>query len=109
MRSACDALPGARPAREGFSLGQLVVAMTGLICVGKPAFDAIEEQREQPFFAQALGLPSCPSAPTLRQRLQAAEGDAGCCGPPSFAGSGRPNGPTYHGRFDATPWRTGAA
>jgi len=74
VHSSCDALPGAQPTREGFSLGQLVVAMTGLICVGKPDFDAIEEQREQPFFAQALGLPSCPSAPTLRQRLQAAEG-----------------------------------
>ena len=72
VRVACDAVPGAVPEREGFSLGQLVTAMTGLICVGKPDFDAIEEQRSQPFFAQSLGLPSCPSAPTLRQRLQAA-------------------------------------
>jgi Transposase DDE domain group 1 len=73
VRAACDAIPGAVPERDGYTLGQLATAMTGLICVGKPDFDAIEEQRGQPFFAQALGLPSCPSAPTLRQRLQAAE------------------------------------
>jgi hypothetical protein len=74
LRAACDLMPGAVPKREGFSLGQLVTAMTGLICLGKPDFDAIEEQREQPFFTRSLGLPECPSAPTLRQRLQAAEG-----------------------------------
>ena len=73
LRKACDGIAGAVPVRDGFSLGELGVAMTGLICLGKPDFDAIEEQRAQPFFAQSLGLPSCPSSPTLRQRLQAAE------------------------------------
>lgn len=72
LRSGCDQVEGAVPEREGFSLGELTTAMTGLICLGKPDFDAIEEQREQPFFAQSLGLSRCPSAPTLRQRLQAA-------------------------------------
>jgi hypothetical protein len=73
LRKACDGIAGAVPVRDGFSLGELGVAMTGLICLGKPDFDAIEEQRSQPFFAQSLGLSSCPSSPTLRQRLQAAE------------------------------------
>lgn len=72
LRAGCDAVPGAVPGRTGFSLGELTTAMTGLICLGKPDFDAVDEQREQPFFAQALGLAGCPSAPTLRQRLQAA-------------------------------------
>lgn len=72
LRAAGDAVGGEVPARGGFSLGELTVSMTGLICLGKPDFDAIEEQREQPFFAQAFGLSGCPSAPTLRQRLQAA-------------------------------------
>lgn len=72
LRDACDAVPGAIPERAGFSLGELTTAMTGLICLGKPDFDAVEEQREQPFFAQSLGISGVPSAPTLRQRLQAA-------------------------------------
>jgi len=72
LRAAGDAVGGDIPARGGFSLGELTSAMVGLICMGKPDFEAIEEQRKQPFFAQALGLSGCPSAPTLRQRLQAA-------------------------------------
>lgn len=72
LRAAGDAVGGEVPARGGFSLGELTVSMAGLICMGRPDFDAIEEQRGQPFFAQALGLSGCPSAPTLRQRLQAA-------------------------------------
>ena len=70
LAARCNAVAGAVPAREGFSLGDLATVMTGLICLGKPDFDAVEVQREQPFFAQALGLSACPSAPTLRQRLQ---------------------------------------
>jgi hypothetical protein len=48
--------------------------MIGLICVGKPDFDAIEAFRDDPFFIQSLGLSSVPSSPTLRQRLDSAKG-----------------------------------
>jgi hypothetical protein len=43
--------------------------MLGLLCLGKPDFDAIEPFRQDPFFPTALGLAAVPSSPTLRQRL----------------------------------------
>jgi hypothetical protein len=43
--------------------------MIGLLCLGKPDFAAIEPFRQDPFFAQSLGLETCPSSVTLRQRL----------------------------------------
>ncbi|MGA1870201.1 MAG: hypothetical protein ACMUJM_16815 [bacterium] len=51
------------------SNGDVVRAMIGLCCLGKPDFDSIEPMRGEPFFAQALGLDQCLSSPTLRQRL----------------------------------------
>ena len=56
------------------SHGEVATAMIGLICVGKPDFDAIEAFRDDPFFTQSLGLDSVPSSPTLRQRLDSAKG-----------------------------------
>jgi len=56
------------------SHGEVATAMIGLICVGKPDFDAIEPFRDDPFFTQSLGLDSVPSSPTLRQRLDSAKG-----------------------------------
>ena len=56
------------------SHGEVATAMIGLICLGKPDFDAIEPFRDDPFFVQSLGLGSVPSSPTLRQRLASAEG-----------------------------------
>jgi hypothetical protein len=43
--------------------------MIGLLCLGKPDFAAIEPFRQDPFFVQSLGLDTCPSSVTLRQRL----------------------------------------
>ena len=57
------------------SHGEIATAMIGLICLGKPDFDAIEAFRDDPFFLQSLGLDSVPSSPTLRQRLDSARGD----------------------------------
>jgi len=51
------------------SNGDVVAAMIGLLCLGKPDFDAIEPFRDDPFFARALDLGAVPSSPTLRQRL----------------------------------------
>jgi hypothetical protein len=56
------------------SHGEVAVAMIGLICLGKPDFDAIEAFRDDSFFLQSLGLNSVPSSPTLRQRLDSARG-----------------------------------
>ena len=56
------------------SHGEVATAMIGLICLGKPDFDAIETFRDDPFFLQSLGLDSVPSSPTLRQRLDSARG-----------------------------------
>jgi hypothetical protein len=52
-------------------------SMVGLMCVGKPHFDAIAEYRKDPFFRQALGMKKLPSPEILRQRLQAMPEKAG--------------------------------
>jgi hypothetical protein len=56
------------------SHGEVATAMIGLICLGKPDFDAIEAFRDDPFFLQSLDLDSVPSSPTLRQRMDSARG-----------------------------------
>jgi hypothetical protein len=56
------------------SHGDVVKAMIGLICVGKPDFDAIEPFRDDPLFATSLGLDVVPASPTLRQRLDSING-----------------------------------
>lgn len=56
------------------SHGDIATAMIGLICLGKPDFDAIENFRDDTFFLQSLELSSVPSSPTLRQRLDSAQG-----------------------------------
>ncbi len=58
----------------GISHGEVAIAMIGLICLGKPDFDAIEAFRDDIFFLQSLGLTSVPSSPTLRQRLDSVKG-----------------------------------
>ena len=67
------------------SHGEIATAMIGLICLGKPDFDAIEAFRDDPFFLQSLELDPIPSSPTLRQRLYSARGafnDIILCGYP---------------------------
>jgi hypothetical protein len=58
--------------RAEISNGDNAVAMIGLLCLGKPDFDAIEAFRAEPFFAMALGMSRTPSSPTLRQRVEKA-------------------------------------
>ena len=43
--------------------------MIGLLCLGKPDFEAMEVFRDDSFFGYALGLQTVPSAATVRQRL----------------------------------------
>ena len=56
------------------SHGEVATAMIGLVCMGKPDFDAIEPFRDDPFFTTSLGLDAVPSSPTLRQRLDSVHG-----------------------------------
>jgi hypothetical protein len=57
------------PKRSGLSVGELVIAYVGLLCLGKSDFDAIENHRQDGFFAEALGLSGVPAASTLRMQL----------------------------------------
>jgi hypothetical protein len=47
-----------------------LASMIALISIGKPDYDAIEIFRGKPdFFTGAIGIHTCPSSPTLRQRI----------------------------------------
>lgn len=59
------------PCRHGIRTSDVLKSYVGLLCQGKSDFEAIEAYRNEPFFAQALGVGQVPSAPTLRQRLDA--------------------------------------
>ena len=63
------ALPYCREPKISHS--DIIYAVTGLICLGKPDYDAIEPFRDNPFFTQSLGMSNCPSSSTIRQRLEA--------------------------------------
>jgi len=54
------------------SHADVVISDLGLLTQGKSDFEHIEPFREDDFFALALGCQHVPSAPTLRQRLDAA-------------------------------------
>ena len=57
------------PLRHGIAHADCVTSYIGLLCTGKSDFDAIENKRNDAFFATALGIARVPSAPSLRQRL----------------------------------------
>ncbi len=50
----------------------VATAMMGLIAMKMPTYEDIESVRDDEMFAMALGLEAVPSAPTLRQRIDAA-------------------------------------
>jgi hypothetical protein len=49
-------------------------AYLGLLVQGKTDYDHIEAFRDDPFFTKGLDMEKVPSSPTLRQRLDSAEG-----------------------------------
>jgi hypothetical protein len=59
--------------RPEVSHGDVLTSTIGLLCLGKPDFEAIEAFREDGFFRRALGLTKVPSEGTLRQRLDKLE------------------------------------
>lgn len=57
------------PLRHGIAHADCATSYVGLLCTGKSDFDAIENKRNDAFFATALGIARVPSAPSLRQRF----------------------------------------
>ncbi len=49
--------------------GDVLVAMIGLLCLGKSDYADIEAYRKEEFFRRAMGLTKLPSEETLRQRM----------------------------------------
>lgn len=58
------------PVPGGFADSAVAMAYVALLCQGVTEFDAVECMRGDPTFAQALGLVSLPSSPTVRQRIE---------------------------------------
>lgn len=50
-------------------LSAILQSYVGLLAQGKSDFEAIEDLREDPFYAEALGIAQIPSASSLRLRL----------------------------------------
>ena len=49
--------------------GDVLLAMIGLLCLGKSDYADIEAYRQEEFFHRAMGLKKLPSEETLRQRM----------------------------------------
>lgn len=51
--------------------GDVILTYIGMLCMGKPQFDAVREMEDDPdFYKYALGVAyKIPSEETLRQRL----------------------------------------
>lgn len=71
-RVSCVTLPGCQEPK--IVHGDIVKSMIGLLCMGKPDYEAIEQFREVPFFRHSLGIDQCPASSTLRQRLDEVKG-----------------------------------
>jgi len=59
------------PLRHGISHSDVLFSYMGLLCIGKNDCDAIENVRDDDFYASALNIDTIPSAATLRQRMDA--------------------------------------
>ena len=81
LRERLNALAVSGRPKPEIPHGDVALAMVGLLCLGKPDFDAVEAYRQDEFFRAALGLQQTPSSPTLRQRIEdlAAPETAGEC------------------------------
>ena len=58
------------PVSGGFADSAVAISYVALLCQGITEFDAIENMRCDATFAHSLGMPSLPSAPTVRQRVE---------------------------------------
>jgi len=57
------------PKRHGIPNIDLMRTFTGLLCLGKSDFEAVENIREDRFFKEAMGIKQMPSSARLRQRF----------------------------------------
>ncbi|EED31180.1 transposase, IS4 family protein [gamma proteobacterium NOR5-3] len=57
------------PKRHGIRNIDLIRTFTGLLCLGKSDFEAVENIREDRFFKEAMGIKQMPSRARLRQRF----------------------------------------
>lgn len=55
--------------RSPFSNSDIVKSLAGVICVGKPNFEAITEFKDDNFFCYGMDIQEVPSPETLRQRF----------------------------------------
>jgi len=62
---------GVIPTVGGISTGDVVLSYIGTLCQGQSEFEAIEQFRKDPYYAESMGVKYVPSSPTLRQRLDA--------------------------------------
>ena len=60
---------GVIPTDGGISTGDVAKTYVGLLCQAQPAFETAEQFRQDPYFAETLGLRRVPSCSTLRQRM----------------------------------------
>ncbi|MDX1488919.1 MAG: IS1380 family transposase [Acidiferrobacterales bacterium] len=57
------------PKRHGIPNIELIRTFTGLLCLGKSDFEAVENARRDRYFREALGIKQMPSSARLRQRF----------------------------------------
>lgn len=57
------------PKRHSIPNIELIRTFTGILCLGKSDFEAVENVRDDRFFQQALGIKQMPSSARLRQRF----------------------------------------
>lgn len=57
------------PLRHGVRHSDFLHTYTGLLCLGKNDFEAVNNVRTDDFFSESLGIAQVPSEATLRQRL----------------------------------------
>lgn len=55
--------------RHGIANIDLIRTYTGLVCLGKSDFEAVEQARNDPYFKAAMGIKQSPSSARLRQRF----------------------------------------
>jgi hypothetical protein len=69
LHERLDGLKVAGAANPTIGHGDVAMSMTGLLCLGRPDYAAIEAEQPMALLPLSLGLGGLPSEQTLRQRL----------------------------------------
>ena len=62
-------LTGTAPDDNGITTGDIGLSYIGILLQAQPEFEAVEQFREDEYFAESLGIRQVPSCSTLRQRM----------------------------------------